>query len=193
MDWKSIILAFRYAMRHPAVRLAGLGLGIGFLFTLAALVYWVPEYQEYTGLDEKISSQRKQIYVSEQGKRIAELYNRSKKTLNKLDKKLAANKSQADHVKLLDKMLRNRRLTVVNETFETEKLDDGYVRLSQELSIQGDYSNLRKFLIDLDRLPTWTVVQDLRIEKLHSYGSKVKAVVRMATWRREGKQKNAGA
>lgn len=193
MEGKALVLAIRFSTRHPGVKFAITALIMSLLIALAAMAYWVPAYQGYAGLEEKISDQRNYIYTTEQNKKLAEFYARSKKSLHIMDKKLGSNKSQADHVKLLDKMLKKRRMKVVNETFETEKLTGGYVKLSQELSLQGDYGDLRRFLIDLDDLPTWTVVQELRIEKLHSYGSMIKAMLRMSTYSVESKQDTGDA
>ncbi|MDH5180203.1 MAG: type 4a pilus biogenesis protein PilO [Gammaproteobacteria bacterium] len=183
-------LPIRYALRHPVVRLSAYAWGGGLLVAVCATLYWMPKYTAWLELDKQVSAQRQQIYTNERQQRIADLLARSRKSFQTLEKKLSSGRSQSDHVKELDKLLRNRRLTVMNETFTTTSLEGGYVRLTQELSVQGDYLDLRKFLLDLDRLPSWTVVQDIRIEKLHSYGSRIKAVLKMATYRRDEKQKN---
>lgn len=193
MNIKAYIPAVKYAMNHPGVKTTGLVMLACIVLLIIALIIWVPFYIKHLNLSSTIEGYRNSIYASQNEKRIAKIYSRSNKTVNKIYKKLGSKKGQAEHVKLLDKILQKRRLTVVNETFETEEREDGYFVLTQELAIHGDYLSLRKFILELDRLPTWTVVQALKIEKLHSYGSKVKAVLKMSTYRIEpGKNNEAG-
>lgn len=180
------MLAIRFAGRHPAVRMGLLSVALGFALLGIGLMFWLPAHFKNTSLENDVQAQREVIARNEQNTKFSSLYARSKKTFHAINRKLNRKHSQSEHVKQLDKMLRNRRITVVNEVYDSEKSSGGYTKLSQELSVQGDYADLRRFLVELDNLPSWTIVQDLRIEKLHSFGSKIKAVLKMVTYYAEG-------
>lgn len=181
-NWKMLVLSIRFSGRHPLVRVALFSVLVGFISLAVVLMAWAPAHLKNAKLENDVNTQREIISKAEYNKKFSSLYARSKKTFHAINKKLNKQHSQSEHVKQLDKMLQKRRIRVVNEVYDSEKTPGGYTKLSQELSVQGDYGDLRRFIIELDGLPSWTIIQELRIEKLNSYSSKIKAVLKMATY-----------
>lgn len=180
--WKPLMLSIRLSGRHPGVRVGIIASMICLVLMLGSLAFWLPAFMTNTGLVSDVQQQRDIISQYEYNKKFSSLYARSKRTFQSINNKLNAKHSQSAHVKQLDKMLRSRQIKVLNEVYDSEKTAAGYTRLSQELSLQGNYGELRKFMIELNRLPSWTIVQELRIEKQHTYSGMIKAVLKLVTY-----------
>jgi Tfp pilus assembly protein PilO len=71
---------------------------------------------------------------------------------------------------------------IVSETYE-EGRGGAQPMLNAELSVQGGYPALRDFLHDLSTLPTWSEVQEVRLESVLGAGTQ-KGRIRVMTYRR---------
>lgn len=185
-EWKTFLIALRYAGRHAGIRLALLCLSGSLLLLLLSTAIWGPLYYRYSGLQHEVQAMISTMAEHEKNRKFSSIYARSKQSMHEISLKLNRKLNQSEHVKQLDKMLRDRRINVINEVYDSEKLTQGYTRLSQELLLQGGYKELRQFLMDLDSLPSWTVVQEIRIEKNTASGANIKAGLKMVTYYVEG-------
>jgi hypothetical protein len=72
---------------------------------------------------------------------------------------------------------------ILSEAYEEGKAKDDYMPFVHELTLQGGYAELRRFLVALQDLPTFTVVQDAVMSRAGN-AAVIKAQLRMHTYRK---------
>ena len=178
----AILSNIRYALRQP---LAAYSTKIA-IFAVAILVvtiiYWWPAQHRYAQLVEDTAVKRRELVQNQQAEELLRNYAHAKQEVPLLEEKLKQAVSQAQLVENIAQLANKHGVKILGENFEeTNDTTDRSTWVS-ELSVQGSYSGLRGFLQNLSSLPTWTEVQEVRIESAHG-SSVLKGRMRLITYR----------
>lgn len=186
--YRDIRIALLFALRHPWVR-RGLGSAIVVAVLLLAVVlfYWRPAHSEHEQLFDRVVSLRRELVKSMQDQTLAKTYADTRKTIARLEKKLNAESGQAALVNNVTQLAQNSGVQVISESYQEGKEDSGYVPLFQIIVLKGAYKDMRQFLMGVQQLPTWTVVQETRLERPHD-GKGLKATLTLVTYRKTNQQ-----
>jgi Tfp pilus assembly protein PilO len=183
MTSKPLLEDLRYCAKHPLVRI---GIWVGAVvaaITILAFVFWWPAQGAYSKINDQIADKRRELVTAQQADALLQEYAKAKQDVPLLEKKLEHAVSQAQLVENLTRLARRHSARIVNETYEETKTNAGQPMLMAELTIQGSYTELRGFLRDLPSLPTWSEVQEVRLEGARGT-SEIKGKIRLATYRR---------
>jgi hypothetical protein len=170
-----------YSARHPWAR-AGAWvflLSLLFLATMAAL--WWPLAQEGHAMEQAIADKRRALLRARESEALAAAYAQAHKGAAALERKLAHGATQAQLVQSFARLARRHGVKVVSETYE-EGRNAAQPALSAELTVQAAYPALREFVRELAALPTWSEVQEVRIENAAG-GATQKGRIRIVTYR----------
>lgn len=180
-----------FSMHHPWVR-AGLASALvaSMVFMVVALFYWRPIHQEEVQLSGQIRRQRTELVRAMQDAALARTYASTRKAVGQLEGKLDAESGQAALVNNVTALAQRSHVSVIGESYQEGQGQDGYVPLYQVIALQGDYRDVRQFLFGVNDLPTWTVVQETRLERMHAGGG-VKATLTLVTYRKTKKKINS--
>lgn len=177
-----------YSLRHPFIK-AGMAAG-GFTIILAIVVcfgYWMPMRNDINSLTESVNYERKRIIDDTRSVQIYSAYLSAIKQLKAIDKKINGSIGHADLVNNIDNLAMSRKITIISESYDEGKEKNGYTPLYMELALQGDYQGLNEFIIDIQSLPTWTVVGEGSISRLEGQRDFVKAQLRLITYHKTGR------
>ncbi len=175
---------FRYSLRHPRVRTGLLVCAVTTLvMLLAGAVYWWPAWNATATLKTQIEQKRRQAAEASYSAQLALISRRAAQHVAQIDKKLEASGTQVTLVQNLATLARRHNVKILSEAYEQGKAKDGYMPFVHELTLQGGYAELRRFLIALQELPTFTVVQDAVMSRAGN-AAVIKAQLRMHTYRK---------
>ena len=125
---------------------------------------------------------RSALVQAQQSDELLAAYARAGKQVTQLEKKLAYAATQAQLVESFARLARAHGVRIVTETYEEGRAAGTQPALSAELAVQAGFPALRDFLRDLSSLPTWSEVQEVRIES--ERGAAVqKGRIRIVTYR----------
>lgn len=175
----------RISLRHPVVRL---GLGAGGVGVLLALVVagsqWWPVYHHAENLKIKIDLTRRQAVERSYGAQLSKIYARTAEQITEIEKKLNTPTVQVSLLDHLNQLARKHGVRILSESYEEGKAQSGYAPLFHEITLQGRYPQLRKFLLDTGSLPTLSVVQEAALNRGDGAGRSIKAQLRIVTYRK---------
>ena len=187
LNFKRRLAELRYGARHPWAR-AGLRAGAAAAtLALLALAVWWPAQRERTALEDKIQSKRRDLVQAKQADELLGAYARARKDVALLEKKLQNAATQAQLVENFARLARHRGVKIITETYEEGRGAGVHPSLNTELAVQADYPALRDFLRDLSALPTWSEVQEVRLESVQG-ASTQKGRIRIVTYRHAPQQ-----
>ena len=169
-----------YSLRHPLIKTGMVASGVAITLVIVEFFgYWMPVRNDINRLSESVNLERKRI--------IDDAYLRAIKQLSEVDKKINSPVGHADLVNNIDNLATHRKLTIITESYDEGKEINGYTPLYMELSLQGEYQGMNEFLVDINSLPTWTVVGEGAISRLAGQQDLVKAQLRLITYRKTEK------
>lgn len=180
---RDVLLDIRYSLRHPRVKpllIAALSLSI--ITAIAAAVVWYPASAEMDTLRRDVEAQRRAAVSAVYAGQLAAAYEQAARVLPELEKKLDHTFTQADLVTDLGKLARKHGLKLVSQSFEEAKIKNGYQPLRIDIGLQGRYADLRKFLLGLQTLPSWMVVEQAAFRR-QGEGRLVKVQLQLLTYR----------
>lgn len=179
-----VLTQILYTARHKHVRISLVAavLGImGAVVTVFAL--WLPARYAHEGLVDAVDAKRRVVVETTHARDLARSYGEVAKIIPALESKLARAGGQAELVTQVEKLARRHGVRIVSQAYEEGKSKDAHVPLFLELALQGSYGALRQFLHDIPLLPMWSEVQELRLERSREHGGKLRAQVRIVTYR----------
>lgn len=172
----------RYALRHPGVR-AAIGVTLVALIALAAaLAYALPIRRDHDELRARIDGARR---LAVEAVRMAELARSYETGLSQVairESKLLADGGQAELVRRIGSLTRQRGLVLQGETYEEGRAGTAHRPLFLNLTVYGGYRGLRGFIADLAELPVWCTVEEIRIERSKDRAHQVKAHLRLVSY-----------
>jgi hypothetical protein len=172
----------RYSARHPWARAGAWACVACAGLTLAALAVWWPAQREHSALEETIARQRRGLVQARQARELLAAYAKASKDVALLEKKLRHAATQAQLVENFARLARRHGVKIVSETYDEGRGSGNQPALNAELAVQGRYPALRDFLRDLSGLPTWSEVQEVRLESAPGAPTQ-KGRIRIVTFR----------
>ena len=177
-----ILADLRTSARHPWARAGLFACALSALLLAAATAFWWPAERSRAALEDEIAAARRAAAQARQAEELRAAYSRAAKEVALLEKKLDYAATQAQLVENFARLARRHAVKIVSETYDAGAPRAGSA-LSAELALQASYPALREFLRDLAALPSWSEVQEVRLESVH--GSPVqKGRVRIVTYRK---------
>jgi len=171
-----------YSARHPWAR-AGLCAALAAAVALAAaLAAWWPLQNEHRALEEEISAQRRALARARESEELARAYRQAEKDAASLERKLQHGATQAQLVQGFARLARRHGVKIVSETYEEGRNAAAQPALNAELAVEAGYPALRDFVRELSALPTWSEVQEVRIESAPG-GAAQRGRIRIVTYR----------
>jgi hypothetical protein len=172
----------RYGARHPWAR-AGLWVcAVAAALTCVALALWWPAQREHSALEDGIAGKRRELVQAQQADELLSAYARASKESALLEKKLQHAATQSQLVESFARLARHHGVKILTETYEEGRGAGAQPTLSTELTVQAAYPGLRDFLRDLSALPTWSEVQEVRLESVQGAAAQ-KGRIRIVTYR----------
>jgi len=179
------VLQFYNTARHRLVRLGSFVVLIfGLLAIAAGGFFWYPAYRDVSNLQKNIDERWKSSQQLSGEKEIAKAYARAREELAKIEPRLNANVKQARLIKSLAGLAKEVGVKITSEAYREGKTVEGYAALHHEVTLQGTYRSIDRFLRKIESLPSLTSVQELRMERARGQSRKLVAKVRMITFRR---------
>ena len=174
--------ALRYSARHPWAR-SGLWIcAAAAAFACLALAAWWPAQREHAALEDRIAGKRRDLVQAQQADELLGAYARASKDAALLEKKLQHAATQSQLVESFARLARQHGVKILTETYEEGRSAGVQPTLSTELTVQAAYPGLRDFLRDLSALPTWSEVQEVRLESVQGSAAQ-KGRIRIVTYR----------
>ncbi len=177
--WRSDL---RYSARHPWARAGAWAGVVSAGLMLAVLAAWWPAHREQAALEQTIASKRRGLVQSQQAHELLAAYAKASKDVALLEKKLQHAATQAQLVENFARLARRHGVKIVSETYDEGRGSGAQPALNAELAVQGSYPALREFLRDLSGLPTWSEVQEVRLESAPGAPTQ-KGRIRIVTFR----------
>ena len=174
------LAALRYAARHRLARAGAWAAGAGAIAMLAALAAWWPAHRESGALEDRIAANRRALADARHGDELLAAYARASRDVASLERKLRYAATQSQLVQDFSRLARRHGVRIVSETYEEAR--GPQPSLSAELAVQGDYPALRDFVRDLSSLPTWSEVQEVRLESAQGAAGQ-RGRIRIVTYR----------
>ncbi len=173
----------RYCARHPWARIGVWVVTAAAGVMIIAMAVWWPAQHEQSVLGEEIAAKRRHLVQMQQADELVRAYTQTRKQVVLLEQKLEHAATQAQLVQNFARIARQHGVKIISETYEEGRNAIAQPTLNAELTIQGPYPALRDFLRDLSALPTWSEVQEVRLESAQGTGMQ-KGRVRVVTYRR---------
>ena len=184
---RPMIADLRFSLRHPLVRLgmvAGI-IAIGLVLIIGGAMWW-PARSEVHALRDEIGATRRQAVERLYGAQLAQVYKRTEQQIVVLEAKLNTQTVQVSLLNHLSQLAKKHRVRILSESYEEGKAKNGYAPLYHEITLQGSYSRVRRFLLDIGSLPTLSLVQEAALNRGDGRGRSIKAQLRIVTYRKTG-------
>jgi Tfp pilus assembly protein PilO len=172
-----------YGARHPWARAGLWACGAAGGLLLVVLALWWPAQRERALLEDKIAGKRREFVQTQQADELLRAYTQARKEVALLEKKLEHAATQSQLVENFARLARKHGVKIISETYEEGRAAGSQPMLNAELSVQGGYPALRDFLHDVSALPTWSEVQEVRLESVQGAATQ-KGRIRVMTYRR---------
>jgi hypothetical protein len=173
-----------FALRHPRVRISIAGFVISSLLALAVwAAYWLPIMHAADTVKIKIDERRAEILNAEYRGKLALASSVAAQQVALIEQRLDASVTQGVLVQNIAALARRSKVRVISEAYEEGKLNNGYLPLVHELTVQAGYSELREFLSGLQQLPIFAIVQEADLSRSSS-SYNIKAQLNIVTYRR---------
>lgn len=181
-DWQRQL---RYAARFPATRYALWGLpAVLLLLLIVWLGVWRPAAVEHAALTQSVAEIRQSLKTLIQINALRDEYRQSLQVVKAVEAKLEKAIPLSEYVERLNVLARESGVQILNESRQVGKVQKGYLPVYQELVLEADYASVRRFLSGLSSLPTWTVVNEMRLDKQRNTGQ-LKANLVLVTFQKQ--------
>jgi len=175
----------RYAARFPLTRYALLALPVAALLLLIVwLVLWRPVAVQHAALSASVADTRQSLLSIMRLSELRDEYRHTLQAVEEIETKLERVIPLSEYVERLNVLARESGVQVINESRQVGKPQAGYLPVYQELVLETRYDSIRRFLSGLSSLPTWTVVNEMRIDKQRN-GDLLKANLVLVTFQKQ--------
>lgn len=171
---------WRYGLRHPLARSGLIALAVALVLLIAAVVLWRPVASERAELDEQIARQRRALVAVREARALHEAYVQAAERVPQLETRLRQAVSSAALVGHFGELARRQDVRIVTESYDDSRAEGPWQAVSGELTVEGDYPAIRGFVSAIAGLPTWSVVDELRIASVAGRGA-LRARLRVVT------------
>jgi hypothetical protein len=131
-----------FALRHPRVRISIAGFVISSLLALAVwAAYWLPIMHAADTVKIKIDERRAEILNAEYRGKLALASSVAAQQVALIEQRLDASVTQGVLVQNIAALARRSKVRVISEAYEEGKLNNGYLPLVHELTVQAGIQN----------------------------------------------------
>jgi Tfp pilus assembly protein PilO len=177
-----------FSLRVPFVRFSLMLFFVTLLLLISVVVfYWWPAKDSLESTNASIELKNQEILKAALNEDIAKTSNQAAKQIALIESKLDASSTQASLVKDLADLARKNNVKIISESYEEAKSVDGYTPLTHALTVQAEYSQLRRFISDLQDLSSFTIVREANIARSKD-DSALKAQLHLITYQRSENQ-----
>ncbi len=173
---------FLYSLRHSQVRMAVRVSGVVWVLCLIVLIFSIPVFYRHEKIQQELNSRIEERELMKRAGRVFGDYARMIERVNAIEKKWSASTGQAQLIQELNRLCARNDLKMISDDFEPERSGQAEDRLTQEVVVRGSYSDFRRFLLDVEGLPTLTVVTETRLESGGNKPGLVRATLRLVTY-----------
>lgn len=175
----------RLATRFPYNRLGMRVLPVVLVvFLLMLIVIWWPVASKHTGLSEQAASMRTELISVIRLNELSNEYKQARQAVQQVESKLDRVIPLSEFVERLNNLAQQNQVQIISESRNIGKIRSGYLPIYQELNIEADYTSIRRFLAGLSNLPTWTLVQELRLTRQKNT-TNLKASLTLVTFQKQ--------
>lgn len=175
----------RLATRFPYNRLGVRVLPVVFgVFLLMLIVIWWPVASKHNGLSEQAASMRTELISVIRLNELSNEYKQARQAVQQVESKLDRVIPLSEFVERLNNLAQQNQVQIISESRTIGKIRSGYLPIYQELNIEADYTSIRRFLAGLSNLPTWTLVQELRLTRQKNT-TNLKASLTLVTFQKQ--------
>jgi hypothetical protein len=168
---------------HPKVKRAAWTAVISLTLDLLILVFfWYPAARVHGEVQREISRYRQAREEASRARATVEIYAGLEKRVSVLESKWQEPVSQSDLIGSLGRLASRDKLKVVSQDFDLAATPGAGKFFKQNLSLDGSYPSLRRFLADLEGLPTLTVVKQARLERTGEKDGRLRANLQLSTY-----------
>lgn len=156
----------KFAFRHPVVRSGAIAAVVGLcILVVVAAFIWYPASSRHVELEEGVSQMRGHLVMSASLDELQGVYHSMEKTLAQVEHKLDMSTSPTEFARALNALAMQNDVKIISKSYRDSQLKSNYVVQYQELTLQGDYKALRRFIAGLRDMPGWTLIKEARLRK----------------------------
>lgn len=161
-----------FTFRHPVIRNGGIAVVVtASIFVISLLVFWYPSSSEHIEIQQDIDHLNNKLLSLRQLNNLSYSYYATEKTLRKVEKKLGTSISLSEFTNALYRLASKNNVKIISKSSRDMQEKKDYKILYQELTLQGNYKSMRRFILSLRKMPVWTLIKEARLKK--KKGSKV--------------------
>lgn len=156
---------FRQLHRVKTIKATMYLLVVAILASVVEIGIWAAAKVENTQLRADIEAKHTAIYNHEQRTKLNAHLEKILPLIGAVEKKYQSSTSQSEVMRLVDGLMRRHSLRVTSQTFKHSD-ENGIASVGViEMRVTGSYTDLRKMLGNLSKLPVWIEVADVHIEQ----------------------------
>jgi hypothetical protein len=178
--------AWRYTWRHPVVRRALTVFAVSALLSIGAMLYALPEWRESHAIESVLAARNEQTALDRNRDALVLAVREASINVEEIEKKLSARDVQTTLVNQLNQIARRDGVRILDSAYHDRGSDGDNRPWLHELTAEGDYAALRRFIGDLGTLPTLTVVREASLTTAAGNGRRITARLRLATYHHAG-------
>lgn len=151
------------------------------LFVLVFMFWYWPAASEHAQLKAALRAELDGVGVASRQAQLAARLHAARLYIDEANKKLAHKARQGALVRDVRRLVTRHKMRIESESFRRRNDDSGMYIIEQTLIVSGTYHNLHQFLGGLDRLASWTLVDQAHIkrEKRHRH---IRASLRLLSY-----------
>lgn len=155
-----------FTFRHPVIRSGGIAVVVtASIFVISLLVFWYPSSSKHNEIQQDIDHLNNKLVALRQLNNLSHTYYATEKTLKKVEKKLDTSISLAEFTNALYKLASKNSIKIISKSSRDMQEKQDYKILYQELTLQGKYKSMRRFMLGLREMPVWTLIKEARLKK----------------------------
>jgi len=171
-----------YSLKHPRVKIAAMA--VGFIFGVNLILFgffYMPVALRNHQLQKAIDDHQNKISEINREQALIGRYENLSKRVSFLETKWAASNSQSELIRSLDRLAAKEGLKIVSQDFDLQPSGTGGKCFVQNITLLGNYKSLKIFLDELENLPTLTLVEQARLERVGE-GAQIRANLELTTY-----------
>ncbi len=189
--YRQIVEFCFYSLKHPRVKVAAVAAIFIFGVNLILFLFFcMPAALQNHRLQRAIDDHQSKILEINRAQTLADRYENLSKRVSVLETKWASPNTQSELIRSLDRLAAKEGLKVVSQDFDLQPSGGSGKCFVQNITLTGNYVSLKKFLDELENLPTLTLVEQARLERIGE-GVQVRANLELTTYNKSPFEKRS--
>jgi Tfp pilus assembly protein PilO len=182
MNLRSLYSDFVYGCRHPLAVVSFFIAAALLVVVVVLTAVWWPSKAKYRQLTAEVASLQSKIIDAKEAVHLLDAYEDAKIKVDNLQTKLQYAATQAQLISDVSGLARQHGVMIVNQSYDERSGKESVSLMSTELYMVGRYIGMRNFIADLPKLPTWTEVREVSLERARD-GGEVRGRIQLVTYR----------